>query len=85
MSKKDKLLQKLLAKQSSFTWAEAETLMKQSGFRLLNKSGSARMFYHEQKKIKVRLHEPHPQNTLLKYMVDELIEGLRTAGELSDE
>lgn len=56
--------------------------MKQSGFTMLNRGGSARWFVHEKSRIKVRLHEPHPENTLKPYMVDELIEGLKAAGEL---
>jgi hypothetical protein len=56
--------------------------MKQSGFNLKNRPGSARMFVHVRTHQKVRLHEPHPQNTLLPYMVDILIEALREAGEI---
>ena len=41
------------------------------------------MFIHAETRTKVRLHEPHPRNTLLPYMVDALLEGLTAAGELS--
>lgn len=40
------------------------------------------MFVHDETRVKIRLHEPHPQNTLLPYMVEKLIEGLIAAGEL---
>lgn len=56
--------------------------MKQCGFELRNKGGSARMFVHLKTKVKVRLHEPHPRPELLPYMVDALLEGLKAAGEV---
>jgi len=82
VSRKQKLLEKLKGKPKNFTWDEVLKLMGACGFRLLNKGGAARMFVHESTRVKVRLHEPHPQNTLLPYMVDQVIEGLRAAGEL---
>jgi len=39
------------------------------------------MFVHQPTGKKVRLHEPHPRNTLLPYMIDLVIEGLRDIGE----
>lgn len=57
--------------------------MKQCEFILKNRSGSARMFVHVRTHQKVRLHEPHPQNTLLPYMIDILIEALQEAGEIA--
>jgi len=32
--------------------------------------------------LKVFLHEPHPQNTLLVYALERLSEGLRSTGEI---
>ncbi len=58
--------------------------MNLCNFQLHNKKGSARMFLHEGTRTKVRLHERHPQKTLLPYMVDALLEGLRAAGELDE-
>jgi predicted RNA binding protein YcfA (HicA-like mRNA interferase family) len=82
VSQKQKLLERLKGKPKNFTWDEVLKLMAVCGFRLVNKSGSARMFVHEATRVKVRLHEPHPQPTLFPYMVDQLIEGLRAAGEM---
>lgn len=82
MSRKSKLIARLCGRPKDFTWDEACTLMKQCGFGLKNRSGSARMFVHVQSHQKVRLHEPHPQNTLLPYMVDRLIEALQDAGDI---
>lgn len=85
MSKKRKLINKFRVAPANFTWDEATKLMGLCNFKLLNRSGSARMFVHSVTKTKVRLHEPHPQNTLLPYMVEALQEGLLAAGELDDE
>lgn len=81
LSKKAKLLAKLKAAPANFTWDEAAKLMGACNFKMLNRPGSARVFVHLNG-TKVRLHEPHPQNTLLPYMVDRLLEGLEAAGEL---
>jgi predicted RNA binding protein YcfA (HicA-like mRNA interferase family) len=82
VSKKSKLIERLRQRPRDFTWDEACTLMKQCGFALRKKGGSARMFVHTKTKQKVRLHEPHPQNTLLPYMVEALVEALTNAGEM---
>lgn len=84
MARKDKLLERLKSRPKGFTWDEAVTLMSACGFKLMNArgGGSGRMFVHPQTKQKVRLHEPHPQNTLLPYMLDQLIEALKDAGEI---
>lgn len=81
MSKKDKLLEKLLSRPANFTWNEAVTLMKQCDFELVKNNGSRRVFRHTSG-LKIFLHEPHPQNTLLDYAMKELIEGLKSAGEI---
>jgi hypothetical protein len=83
VSKKSKLLERLQERPRDFTWDEACTLMKHCGFELKKGSGSARMFSHVQSGLKVRLHEPHPQNTLLRYMVNALIDALVEVGEIS--
>ena len=82
MSKKTKLIDKLRSKPSDFTWDEATKLMGLCNFDMKNRKGSARMFVHRANKTKVRLHEPHPEPTLLPYMMDRLIEGLIVAGEI---
>jgi predicted RNA binding protein YcfA (HicA-like mRNA interferase family) len=82
LSKSSKLLTKLLAKTPGLEWDEAVTLMKAHGFEVINRKGSGRVFRHESTKVKILLHEPHPQNTLKLYMFDALIEGLKNAGEI---
>lgn len=84
MSRKQKLKDRLQQRPApkDFTWDEAETLMMACGFRLITNSGSSRKFVHTTG-IKAILHEPHPGNVLLKYMIDELIEALRRVKEIT--
>ena len=81
MSKKEKLLEKLLSRPLNFTWDEAVKLMKQYNFDLVKQSGSKRVFKHTSG-LKIFLHEPHPQNTLLNYAMENLIDGLKSSGEI---
>lgn len=82
MSKKQKLLDKLLSKPANFTWDEAVTLMRQHNFKMLKNDGSRRVFRHENG-TKAAIHEPHPQNTLLKYAMEDLITALKASGEIN--
>lgn len=83
MSKKAKLITRLKGKPKDLTWDEAQSVLIACGFKLQKGSGgSGRLFVHEAKGIRVRLHEPHPRPTLLPYMVDILIEGLTASGDL---
>lgn len=83
MGRREKLLERLRALEPDFTWDEAVTLMKGYGFKLLKSSGgSSRKFFHAASKVKVFVHEPHPERTLKKYAQENLIDGLRNAGEI---
>jgi hypothetical protein len=81
MSKKEKLIEKLLSRPTNFTWNETVRLMGQCNFELVKNSGSRRVFKHKSG-LKIFLHEPHPKNTLLDYAMEMLIEGLTSVGEI---
>jgi predicted RNA binding protein YcfA (HicA-like mRNA interferase family) len=72
----------LIAKSADFTWDEAVTLMKAHGFSVLNGKGSSRKFIHAATRVKVFIHEPHPEKIVKIYAQQDLIEGLRNAGEI---
>lgn len=80
--RKDKLITRLRDRPKDYTWDEACTVMKACGFALLKRSGSRRRFVHEVTRVKVFIHEPHPQPTLKAYAIDDLITGLKNAGEI---
>lgn len=75
MSQKKKLIQKLKSCPKDFSFEEAESLLKQLGYRRSNKgrtSGSRIAFIHE-RCAPILLHKPHPRTTLLEYQVKQLI------------
>lgn len=85
MAKIDKLLLKLQSKPKpkDFTWSEAVSVMSGSGFKGVSKSsGSHRKFYNQDMDIYIHISRPHPQNELKSYQIDDLIEGLRSAGKI---
>jgi predicted RNA binding protein YcfA (HicA-like mRNA interferase family) len=82
LSKKQKLIQRIQQRPADFTWDEARTLMESCDFSLVKNQGSRRCFRHP-KGIKVSLHEPHPQPTLKRYVIDALLEALKFVGEIS--
>lgn len=78
MSKKDKLIERLLRRPKDFHYDEAKTLLEYFGFTESNKgktSGSLVMSVKGDKSI--MLHKPHPTGELKSYMVKQLIETLK--------
>lgn len=73
MGRKEKLKAKLDTLPKNFTWDELVALMSHFGFKLLNaKRGSGRKFYSEDKDRLVMFHEPHPENTMKRYVLAEV-------------
>ncbi len=86
MSKKEKLLERLMKKPKNFTYDEAKTLLEQFGFEECNKgktSGSRVMF--KNKNIRIELHKPHPNNILKEYQIKKIIRNLKQRGESCSE
>ncbi|NLD50718.1 MAG: type II toxin-antitoxin system HicA family toxin [Clostridiaceae bacterium] len=82
MSKKDNIIEKLLQRSANFTYDEAKSLLGKFGYKEDSRgktSGSRVAFIHEKGHI-IRLHKPHPQNTLKLYQIDELIQVLKSQG-----
>lgn len=78
MSKKEKLVARLLSRPKDFTYDEAKTLLGTLGFEERNKgrtSGSRVEFIKS--KDTILLHKPHPSGELKPYQVRQLIETLR--------
>ncbi|HTE41546.1 MAG TPA: type II toxin-antitoxin system HicA family toxin [Steroidobacteraceae bacterium] len=82
VSKKDKLLARFQKFDRELTWDEAVTFTRQHGCKLIKNSGSSRIFRHEKTGTKIRLHEPHPEPYLKRYMVEAILDGLKAAGEI---
>lgn len=79
MSKQQKLIARLCARSKDFTWDELESFMKSYGYTVINGRGSRRRFYNKATGRAVAIHEPHPQNTLKAYQVEDILEHLAEA------
>jgi predicted RNA binding protein YcfA (HicA-like mRNA interferase family) len=82
MSKREKLLKRLLSKPRDFTFNELVTLLSGLGYQLDNKgktSGSAVSFVNNQKHT-MTIHKPHPGNILKPYQVKQIVEELTNTG-----
>lgn len=78
MSRKEKLLKKLITKPKDFTYDEARTLLLQLGFEERNKgkTSGSRVQFKKDTDIKIQLHKPHPEKVLKGYQIESLIEDL---------
>ena len=79
MSKKDKLIDRLLKKPKDFTFDEMESLLsylKQGG------TGSGVKFIKDGSNEVINFHKPHPSGILKRYVLDQVIEKLRKDGLL---
>ena len=85
MSQKDKLIAKLKSNPKTFTFEDAESLLRYLSYRRSNKgktSGSRIMFVSDEYKTKILLHKPHPRKELLEYQVKQLVDHLEQEGLL---
>jgi len=83
MSKKEKLLSRLILKPKDFTYFEAKTLLELHGYIFSNsgRTSGSRVSFTRGRKI-FRMHKPHPRNELPAYQINELIKELEQEGLL---
>lgn len=79
MSKKEKLSTKLQCRPNDFTWTELTSLLKLFGYSEVKtgKTGGSRRRFVHPSAATITLHKPHPQNTLKKYAIDQLLDLLQ--------
>jgi hypothetical protein len=78
MSKKAKLIKRLLLKPKDFSFQEAVTLLESFGCQKSNKgktSGSRVEFVKN--KISITLHKPHPRKELAEYQIKQVLDRLK--------
>ena len=84
MTRKEKLIKRLLARPKDFSWDEMRKLLAALSFEEVKTgktSGSRRRFINSSGII-ISLHKPHPQNTLKMYQIEQLINILNQEGLL---
>lgn len=83
MSKKDKLVQRLLKNPKDFTFDEMVMLLAYFGYVLKQGgTGSGVKFIKEGSNEVINFHKPHPNGILKRYILDQVIEKLRKDGLL---
>ena len=87
MSKKEKILKRILRKPKDFTYNELRTMLGQLGYKELSSgktSGSRVAFINEKTMHVIRLHKPHPKNILKNYQILQIIEELHRIGVINE-
>ena len=84
MSKREKLMERLLSHPSDFTFDEVVTLLGHWGYSIsrTGKTGGSRVTFVDGDGNYIRLHKPHPRNILKQYQVDDIIIALSERGFL---
>ena len=83
MSKKDKLIKRLLKKPKDFTFDEMESLLSYFDYELKQGgTGSGVKFMKIGSNDVINFHKPHPNGILKRYVLDQVIEKLRKDGLL---
>lgn len=81
MSKKDKLIAKLLNDATVLTFNEADRVLKQHGFFIEQSDGSGMKYiYKNDESIFLILHRPHPGNEIKNYTKKRIICVLKKVG-----
>ena len=75
MGQKEKLIERLKSKPKTFTFDDAESLLRYFAY------GSRIMFVSEEHPP-IMMHRPHPRKELLEYQVKQLIQVLEQEGLL---
>ena len=82
MSRKDKLINRLLKKPKDFTFDEMEALLSYFGYELKQGSGSRVKFIKDGSNDVINFHKPHLNGILKHYILDQVIEKLGKDGLL---
>lgn len=81
MGKHEKLTEKLLRKPKNFTFDELATVLNGFGYEEEQRgrtSGSAVAFFNKKLNDKILIHKPHPQKEVKRYVLELVIEKLKT-------
>ena len=85
MSRKEKLLKRMLSCPNDFTYTECATVLKSLGYHEYNKgktSGSRVRFYRPEDGHIIDLHKPHPGDVMLRVAVKSVVSALKQNGDV---
>ena len=82
MARKDKLIRRFRGRPGDFKWGELVRLLEGVGYteaRAGRTGGSRRRFVYPRAPA-ISLHEPHPENVVKMYVIDDLLRVLTEEG-----
>lgn len=84
MSKRDKVIERLLSKPKDFTWAELNSVLASFGFKQIaaGKTGGSRVRFIHINHPPIIMHKPHPKPILKRYQLEGIINQLKQEGLL---
>lgn len=82
MGKHEKQLAKLRAAKNTFPWSDLVTLLMQLGYDMQEKEGSRVRFHNAVTGHMIRLHKPHPENTIKGGALKAVRQALKQEGYL---
>lgn len=85
MSQKDDLISRLKTKPKDFTISELDSIMSKCHCQKNNRgrtSGSGISYVHETSGKILKIHSPHPQKELKRYMIEMVIDFLEEISEI---
>ena len=84
MGQKEKLIERLKAKPKTFTFDDAESLLRYFHYECSNKgrTSGSRIVFVSDDHPPILMHKPHPRKELLEYQVKQLIQILEQEGLL---
>ncbi|MGW8114055.1 type II toxin-antitoxin system HicA family toxin [Caproicibacterium sp. NSD3] len=87
MSKKEKLIKRILTFPTDFTYDELRALLISLEFEEDTKgktSGSAVSFKHKSSGVMIYIHKPHPTSILKLYQVKAVVNKLKENGDINE-
>ena len=84
MSKKDKIIERVLSVSNDITFEELTRFLKIFGYFLYNKgkTSGSRVIFKDDTDSKIYMHKPHPSNIVKKVYIVEIIDILVKEGKL---
>jgi len=86
MSKKDKLIKRLLSVPKDFTYQELKNLLESLGYieNTKGKTSGSRVQFEKGFHM-IRLHKPHPEPVIKTYAIKQVIDELKKQGEIDEQ
>jgi len=84
LSKKEKMIARLLSKPKNFTFEELTALLGKFGYKQVapGKTSGSRVAFSDGENDYTRLHRPHPRSILKPYQIEDIITALQERGLL---